>query len=77
MYMYADEPYLPKECFECAAKENKIDDIKYWLKYLMDQCYSNDKFSMDEFERALAEICFSIGMNIPENDPTIVRKVLR
>ena len=77
MYMYLEEPYSEKECFDCGDKEKKIKEIKYWMQYLLEQCYSTDKFSIDNFERSLAEICFHVGLYLPENDPTITRKVLR
>lgn len=66
MYIYADEEYAEPECFECQAYDNKIDDIKYWLNFLLDQLYGKEKLNVEECDSFIQEICALVGAHMPE-----------
>jgi hypothetical protein len=62
------------ECFGCDEKDNKIDNVKYWLKYLLEQLYSKTAFDCDEFERCLQELCSEVSMKIPKEELCVEHK---
>jgi molybdopterin/thiamine biosynthesis adenylyltransferase len=74
MYIYSDEPPCKEECFDCMHKENKIDDIKYWLTNLLEQLYSDEKLDIQDAENCLEELCGVVGIKIPKRDIAIERK---
>ena len=71
--MYIDEPYCENECFNCSVKENKMHDIKYWFRQVLEQLYSTDNLEIDSLERCVQEMCSLIGMKIPQQDICIKR----
>jgi len=73
MHLY-EEPNCETECFGCSEKENKIDDIKYWLRSIVDQLYSKEKLDVVEFETALQELCFNVNIRVPIKALEIQRK---
>ena len=74
MFDYYDEPYCEAECFECESKDNQLDDVKYWLKYLLDQLYSSKELDLIELERTLEELGHIVNVNLPERDLSIERR---
>jgi len=64
-YQY-DEPYAEPECFECSEKENKITDVMYWLRAVLDQLYGLEEFDAESLERYLEELTHVVDMKIPK-----------
>jgi hypothetical protein len=71
MFFY-DEP--PSKCFECAQKENRIDDIKYWFRAVLDQLYGLEEFDTDSLERYAGEAAAYLDMKLPNKNLAVVRK---
>ncbi len=74
MYIYPDEPYCGDNCNQCNSYESKLENVKYWLEYLMDQIYSKSTFDEGEFENCLEELCDSVDMKLPKEQLCITRK---
>ncbi len=72
MYMYEDDQYGSK-CFECEEKQNKLNDVKYWIKYIIDQLYSDDELNELELENFLEELCAVVDTKVPIKAMTIQR----
>jgi hypothetical protein len=68
MYTYIDETCCENECFSCHRRENQMDDVKYWLKYMLIELYDESNFDSDEFERCLAELCAVVEVKLPSNE---------
>ena len=73
MFLY-DEPQAEYECFECMEKENRIDDVKYWFRAVLDQLYGMEEFNKENLERYLEELSGYLNMKIPSTDLSVVRK---
>jgi len=54
---------------------NKIEDVRYWLDYLLDQLYSTNKLDLQECERCLEELCSVVGIKVPKEEIAIERKL--
>jgi hypothetical protein len=71
MVMY----YEPScECFECMEKENRIDDIKYWFRAVLDQLFGLEEFDAEQLERCTEELACYLDMKIPSQPLAVVRK---
>jgi hypothetical protein len=70
--VYADDP--PPECFKCLELENKLDDVAYWLRGLLDQLYGIEEFNLSLIEHHLAELAHTAKMTIPNRDLAIRAK---
>lgn len=71
MYRY-EEP----ECLRCDQKENALQDVKYWMLYLLEQLYSEKAIDCDEIERCLMEISAVVDIKFPVGELGIERKHL-
>lgn len=69
---YYDEP--PAECFECSEKENRLDDIKYWFRAVLDQLFGLEEFDAESLERYAEELAAYLDMKIPSQPLAVVRK---
>lgn len=81
MYMYEwDEPYAEEECFACSEKENKLTDVAYWLRAVLDQLYGLEEFNSESLEHYLDELAHVVQMKLPQLElaiskgETVVRK---
>lgn len=67
MYAYQyNEPYAEPECFACSEKENKITDVMYWLRAVLDQLYGLEEFDAECLERYLDELAHVVDMKLPK-----------
>lgn len=71
MFLY-DEP--PAECFDCMEKENRMDDIKYWFRAVLDQLFGLEEFDAESLERYTEELAAYLDMKIPSQALAVVRK---
>lgn len=62
MFLY-DEPQAEYECFECMEKENRLDEVKYWFRAILDQLYGAEEFNPEKLEDYLQELASYIGMS--------------
>lgn len=69
---YYDEP--PAECFECSEKENRLDDVKYWFRAVLDQLFGVEEFDAKSLERYTEELAAYLDMKIPSQALAVVRK---
>lgn len=72
MFSYEDLCYDYKECYDCEEHNNTLEEIKYWVKSLVDLVYSDDNF--EDFEVYLEELTHVLGMKIPQSSPNVCRK---
>jgi len=69
---YVDDCYDYRECDECNEHKNTIDEIKYWVKSIIDLVYSDDNF--EDFEVYLEELTHVLDMQVPQSSPNVCRK---
>lgn len=73
MFLY-EEPQAEYECFQCNEKSNRLDDIKYWFRAVLDQLYGMEKFNAEDLQLYLEEMSAYLDMKIPSHDLVVVRK---
>jgi hypothetical protein len=73
MFLY-DEPQADHECFECMEKSNRLDDVKYWFRAVLDQLYGMEEFNAEDLERYVEELAAYLDMKIPKHELSVVRK---
>ena len=73
MFLY-DEPPAEYECIDCMEKENRLDDVKYWFRAVLDQLYGMEEFKAEDLKRYLEELSAYLSMKIPTHDLAVVRK---
>ena len=69
MYLQDDE-----ECFGCLEKDNRIDDIKYWFRAVLDQLFGVETFDTNQLYFYLEELAQRLGIDTPEPPLAVVRK---
>lgn len=69
---YYDEP--PAECFECSEKENRLDDVKYWFRAVLDQLFGLEEFDAERLEQYAEELAAYLDMKIPRQPLAVIRK---
>ncbi len=69
MYLQEDE-----ECFGCLEKDNRIDDIKYWFRAVLDQLFGVETFDTNQLDFYLEELAQRLGIDMPEPPLAVVRK---
>ncbi len=66
------------EYTECDYENDKnskaLNDIKYWLKDVLEQLYENPQLDTSLFERSLEELCAVVNMPIPKKPLSLVRE---
>lgn len=73
MCFYSDEP--PVECWQCDEKNNKIDDIKYWFRAVLEQLYGQEEFDAKSLENCLDELSGFLDMKLPKQQLAVVGHV--
>jgi hypothetical protein len=76
MYKIYGECYLPDEdpiheCCDCECKDKKIEEMKNWITYLMEEFYSRNPIS--EMHRYLEELCHVAEVTMPSTPSTLAR----
>ena len=71
MYMLFDEP--PCECMECLEKDNKMQDVRYWFRAVLDQLYGLEEFDLEFLQHSLEQLGACVEIKFPEK-PLIVQE---
>jgi hypothetical protein len=71
MFIYSEPPI---ECDDCLEKSNRLDDVKYWLRAILDQIYGLEEFDESKLENYLDELSGYLNMKLPVRDLVISRK---
>jgi hypothetical protein len=71
MFTYYKEE---EDCFDCCEKENRLGDVKYWFRAVLDQLYGKEEFNSEELERYLEELGGYLDMKVPSTQLSVVRK---
>ena len=71
MYMYSEEPY---DCIACQAKDNQLQDARYWLRAVLDQLFGLEDFSQEVLFHYVEEFAHLLEIPLPNRDLTVVRK---
>jgi hypothetical protein len=72
MYVYRENP--PLECWECLQKDNRLGDVLYWFRAVIDQLYGNEEFDDLALEHYLNEVAGYLNIRLPEKSLAVTCK---